>query len=257
MIARCAVAGVLLFTLAACGPGRPPEGVPTSSLTVAAAANLTGALTAVSRSFEDATGIRTVITYASTAQLARQIENGAPYDLFVAADTSHVDQLERKGLIVPGTRAVYARGVLALWVPPTARTPVPSLAGLTEPGVRVIAIAKPDLAPYGAAAVESLQHLGIWDQVKAKVVYAENINMAKQYGAAGNADAVFTAYSLVFRDAGTTLKVAESLHQPIDQALGILARSRNAAAAREFSGFLITGKGKQILADYGYQSPKP
>jgi len=163
--------------------------------------------------------------------------------------------LERKGLLAPASRAVYARGILALWIPESARTKVNRIQDLTQPGVRVIAIAKPDLAPYGQAAVEALHHLEIWEQVKPKVVYAENISMAKQYGKSNNADAVFTAYSLVLHESGTIIRVGETFHQPLNQELAILAKSQNQAAARDFVNFLLNGAGKQILATYGYEPP--
>src|ERR1700761_6486160 len=98
-------------------------------------------------------------------------------------------------MLLPGSRALYARGVLALWIPPASKTRIDKLQDLASPDVHVIAVAKPELAPYGQAAVETLQKLGIWDQVKERIVYAENISMAKQYGTSNNADAVFTAYS--------------------------------------------------------------
>ena len=105
--------------------------------------------------------------------------------------------------------------------------------------MRVIAVANPKLAPYGAAAVETLQHAGIWDQVKAKIVYAENISMAKQYGTSKNADAVFTAYSLVLKEAGKVIQVDEALHQPIVQKLGVSgAVTSIATMAQSFTSFL-------------------
>src|SRR6202044_1852720 len=99
---------------------------------------------------------------------------------------------------------------------------IDSFKDLAQPGVKVVAIAKPELAPYGQAAVEALRGAGLWDRVESKVVYADNINMAKQYGASGNADAVLTAYSLVLKDAGKVIPIESRLHRPIDQALGII-----------------------------------
>ncbi len=117
----------------------------------------------------------------------------------------------------------------------------------------MIALANPKLAPYGTAAVETLQHAGIWDQVKDKIVYAENINMAKQYGTSKNADAVFTAYSLVLKEAGQVIPVDESMHTPIVQKLGVLAHSQHQDWAQSFTSFLLTGGGRAILTRYGYK----
>lgn len=220
---------------------------------MAAAANLIDVFQQVGPQFEAQAGIHPIFSFASTAQLTRQIENGAPFDVFAAADSEHVDELEKKGLLIPKSRAVYATGVLALWTPPGSSARVARVEDLTSPGVRVIAIAKPELAPYGQAAVDTLERLGIWEQVKSKVVYAENISIARQYGASGNADAVFTAYSLVLKEPGKVIRVEESLHPPILQELGIPASTRHLEAARRFATFLITGKGRAILRNYGYK----
>ncbi len=232
-------------------PGQTPK----REVTVAAAANLNEVFQALGPQFETATGIHPVFSFASTAQLAVQIENGAPFDVYAAADVEHVEQLEKKGLLLPGSRAVYATGILALWIPPGNAAKIVGLDGLVDPAVKVIALAKPELAPYGQAARETLRHLGIWDRVQPKVVYADNINMAKQYGASGNADAVFTAYSLVIKEAGKVIQVSEQLHNPIDQALGIVAASKHPDTARQFVGFLLRGKGRDILANSGYRLP--
>jgi len=246
---------LILAGLAAALAGCHSESRAKREVTIAAAANLTAVFDRVGPAFEADTGIHPVFSFASTAQLAKQIENSAPFDAFAAADTEHIDALDREGLLTKGSRAIYAIGVLAVWIPPTSQAKVDRLDDLTSPGVRVIAVAKPELAPYGAASVDTLQRLGIWDRVKAKVVYAENINMAKQFGTSGNADAVFTAYSLVLKESGKVIRVDASLHAPIEQALGIVARSQNQKDARKFVDFLLAGGGKAILASFGYETP--
>jgi len=244
-------AAVLLATLAlAAGCSR--EAAEHPSLTIAAAANLTEALNSAGPVFESQTGIHPVFSFASTAQLTQQIENSAPFDVFMAADSSHVNELDQKHLLTPGSRAVYAVGVLALWIPPKSTASVNRIEDLVSPSVHTIAIAKPELAPYGQAAVESLRSIGIWDQIQPRIVYAENIAMARQYGDSGNADAVFTAYSLVLHDPGRIIQVDGTLHKPIAQALGILASSQNQAAAQKLVDFFLKGSGRQILQSYGY-----
>ena len=239
------------FFLVASSPGQTPK----REVTVAAAANLSEVFQGLGPRFEAATGIHPVFSFASTAQLALQIENSAPYDVYAAADVEHVEQLEKKGLLVPGSRVVYATGILALWIPPGSAAKIDGLDGLVQPAVKVIALAKPELAPYGLAARETLQRLGIWDRVQSRVVYADNINMAKQYGSSGNADAVFTAYSLVLKEAGKVIRVDEKLHNPIDQALGIVAASKRRDTAQQFVDFLLKGQGRRILGDSGYRVP--
>ncbi len=203
--------------------------------------------------FQAETKIHPVFSFGSTAQLTTQIENSGPFDVFLAADAEHVDKLVHEGLLLPGSDAVYAIGVLALWIPPSSQAHVSKIEDLADRDVRVIALANPKLAPYGAAAVETLQHLKLWDRVQAKIVYAENISMAKQFGASKNADAVFTAYSLVLKEAGRVIPVDEALHQPIVQKLGVLARSQHRAAAQSFAGFILKGAGRAVLERFGYK----
>jgi molybdate transport system substrate-binding protein len=119
----------------------------------------------------------------------------------------------------------------------------------------VIAIANPELAPYGQAAVEALQRSGLWDEVESKVVYAENISMARQYGASHNADAVFTAYSLVMGDRGKVIQVDEKLHRPIVQELGIVRSSARQEGARRFVDYVLKGPGRELLRRSGYRIP--
>lgn len=242
-----------LGSLCACKSGAPS--VETPSITIAGAANLTDVFHVIGARFEAATHIHPVFSFASTAQLTQQIENSAPFDVFTAADATHVDELDARHLLVPGSRAIYARGVLALWIPPGSKVEIARIENLAKPEIRFIAIAKPELAPYGQASVEALRNLGLWDKIQAKIVYAENINGAKQYGLSHNADAVFTAYSLVWHDRGNVIPVDEKLHRPIDQALGIVATTTHLDAARRFVNFLLQGEGRNILRNSGYDIP--
>jgi molybdate transport system substrate-binding protein len=244
------------MVLVLAGSGCTREPAVQSPLAIAAAANLTATLQAAGPKFEAQTGIHPVFSFASTAQLTQQIENAAPFDVFMAADDTHAGQLEEKKLLVAGTRAVYAIGVLALWLPPGSPAAVSRIEDLASPSVRTISVAKPELAPYGEAAVESLRAAGVWDQVQARVVYAENIAMARQYGSSGNADAVLTAYSLVLHDPGKIIQVDEKLHKPIAQELAILASSQHQAEARKFTAFFLSGGGRDVLRDFGYGFPK-
>lgn len=247
--------GIVICALLAttgCQPGHPAAETAKPEITVAAAANLTEVAQALGSEFEAKSKVHPVFSIGSTAQLANQIENSAPFDVFLAADAEHVDKLEREGFLAPGSNAVYAVGVLALWIPANSKAEVNTLDDLKAQDVRVIALANPKLAPYGAAAVEALQHAGIWDAVKARVVYADNISMAKQYGTSKNADAVFTAYSLVLKESGKVIQVDQALHQPIVQKLGIVARSQHREQAQSFTGFVLSEPGRAILTRFGY-----
>ncbi len=247
----------LLIIVAFCAAAGQRDSSPGSAskpeITVAAAANLTEVAQVLGSEFERQTKIHAVFSFGSTAVLTSQIENSAPFDVFLAADAQHVDKLDHEGLLVPGSSAVYATGVLALWIPPSSKAQVNKIDDLKASDVKVIALANPKLAPYGAAAVETLQHAGIWDAVKDRIVYAENINMAREYGTSKNADAVFTAYSLLLKEAGKVIQVDEALHQPIVQKLGVLARSQHRDWAQSFTAFVLNGPGRTVLARYGYK----
>jgi molybdate transport system substrate-binding protein len=240
---------IVAFWAAACQLASPAS----TEVTVAAAANLTEVAQTLGAEFEAQTKIHPVFSFGSTAQLATQIENSAPFDVFLSADAEHVDKLDHENLLVAGSSAVYAVGVLALWIPPGSKGHVSSIEDLKTKAVQVIAVANPKLAPYGAAAVETLQHAGVWDQVKEKIVYAENISMAKQYGTSKNADAVFTAYSLVLKEVGKVIQVDAALHQPLVQKLGVVASSQHRESAQSFANFVLKGPGRDVLVRYGYK----
>jgi molybdate transport system substrate-binding protein len=219
-------------------------------LHVAAAANLTRVLHDLGAVFERRTGIHIVPSYGATAQLTQQIENGAPYDVFLAADVDHVDRLINDGFILRDSRAIYARGRLVVWAP--KRPEVHTLDDLVMPGIRTIVIAKPELAPYGAAAIEALKKARLWDRLEPRIVYAPSISSAKQFADTGNGDAAFTAFALTIGQTGNAFAVDERLYKPIDQALGIIKNSMEQPTARAFTRFLASVEAREILLRSGY-----
>ena len=237
--------------LVSCRTPTPTE----ETLTVAAAGNLTDVIGEIGRTFEAKTGIKVIFSYGSTAQLATQIDNGAPFDLFAAADTEHIDALVAAHKLTNDSRAVYALGQLALWIPDGEQIGVRELKNLAGKQIRFVAIAQPELAPYGQAAVDVLKGAGLWDSVQPKLVYGTSISMAKQYAASGSANAAFTAYSLVLHEEGTVLKIDSHLYKPIQQALGIVTASPHIDEARQFRSFLLGDDGRTILANGGYLLP--
>jgi molybdate transport system substrate-binding protein len=239
--------------LGSCNARRAPE--PAAKLTVAAAANLTDVFGEVERAFKAKTGGEVVFSYGSTAELAQQIDNGAPFDLFAAADTEHIDSLVKSRKLTADSRAIYALGQLALWIPKGEQSGVRELKDLTGRQVRFIAVAQPELAPYGQATIEVLKNAKIWDAVQPKVVYANSISQAKQMAESGNADATFTAYSLVLHDRGSVLKIDSHLYHPIEQAIAIVASSPRIEQAKQFRSFLLGPDGRTILAKSGYLLP--
>jgi molybdate transport system substrate-binding protein len=243
----------LLLALTIAGCGEHANAPARAELNVATAANLTKVFAALGQNFERETGIHVTFSFGATAQLAQQIEHGAPFDVFAAADTEHIDELARKDLIIQSTRAIYARGKLVLWVP-EARVPVERIEDLARAGVTHVAIANPQLAPYGRAAVETLHALHLWETVQPKIVYGQNISATTQYAATGNADAAFTALSLVHDEAhGRKIEVPENLHAPIDQAIAVVRSTPRPDQARRFVEFITSAKAREVLKRYGYQ----
>jgi molybdate transport system substrate-binding protein len=223
---------------------------PDRHLLVAAAANLTGVLDDIGALFTRETTIPVTFSYGATALLAHQIANSAPFDVFAAADTKHPAELAAAGHLE--RPANYARGRLALWAPRISA--VKTLADVLRPEVRFIAVARPAAAPYGAAAIEALERAGLWDRAESKVIYAGNINMAREYVKTGSAEATLTAWSLVMHEPGAVL-VDAALHAPIDQAVAVVARSVRREQARRFVAFLLAPAAQTILAARGYNRP--
>src|SRR5882672_3289884 len=160
-----------LILVSACNRHSPVAN--NKELTVAAAADLAPAFEELGREFHATHQIKVIFSFGSTGLLAKQIENGAPMDLFAAANTDYIDQLDKEGLIISGTRANYARGRITLWTPKDSPLHIEKIGDLTNADVKRIAIANPDHAPYGMAAREALQKAGVWETIKPKVIYGD------------------------------------------------------------------------------------
>ena len=198
--------------------------------------------------------MRVVYSFGATADLAKQIENGAPYDVFAAADVEHVDGLSHEGLLTAGTETLYARGRLVMWTPPGSRIKLERIEDIARAEVERISIAKPDVAPYGRATIEALRALNLWPEVEPKVIYGQSVSQTRQYAATGNAEVAFIPWSLVKEGEGQFVEVNERLHQPINQALAVVKRSEKQEAARRFVAYVLSPEGQALLERYGYKS---
>jgi molybdate transport system substrate-binding protein len=246
----------LTCALLICSCSRKPASEQNSrEINVAAAANLTDAFEELGKRFTTQTGIKVVYSFGSTADLTKQIENGAPFDVVAAADIEHVDELNRNGFVIPDTRVLYARGRLVIWIPQSTHATINRIEDITAADVKTIAIAKPDLAPYGKASVDALRKLNIWSVLEPKVVYGSNVSQTKQYASTGNADVAFIPLSLVKSNEGRYIEVDENLHQPIDQALAIVRASNKQEPARRFTDYIMSADGQAVLKEYGYSKP--
>jgi molybdate transport system substrate-binding protein len=222
-------------------------------ITVAAAANLTDVFTEMGTVFTARTGVRVRFSFGATADLARQVENGAPFDVFAAADVEHVEKLKKLGLLTPGTDNLFARGRLVLWIPEGSNLTLNRIEEITRAEVQRISIAKPDLAPYGRAAVEALRQLNLWSQVEPKIIYAQSVSQAKQYASTGNAEVAFIPLALFRTGEGHAIEVDERLHQPINQAIAVIHDSPQQEAAQRFVNFVLSLEGQKLLEHYGYK----
>lgn len=228
-----------------------------TTITVAAAANLQKAFdNAIIPRFEKDNNCKVVVTYGATKLLALQLQNGAPDDVFVAADMSTVARLAKEGLVNSATAEQYAVGKLVIWSRKDAMRHPRSIDDLADPAYSRISIANPDAAPYGRAAMEALTSAGIMPGSKTRIVQAENIAQALQYAQTGNADVALTALSLVIDDRGDPyIVVPEALHSPIAQSAALVSNSQNKPLARSFLKFLISKAARTIWERYGYQVP--
>ena len=227
-------------------------------IAVAVAANFTRTMEAVGARFEARSGHRVRFSFGPTGKLYAQIRNGAPFDLFFAADTDKTARLVREGLA--SDEFVYARGRLVLYSP---ELPVRDdyRAVLEQAEFRHLAIANPKTAPYGAAALAVLEGLGVIDQVRARLVHGESIAHAFQYVATGNASIGFLALSQVvdrnspLHGKGEYWLPPQDLYPPLDQAAVLLARARDNPVARAFHEFVRTDEARAIIEAYGYAVP--
>ncbi|HKF69338.1 MAG TPA: molybdate ABC transporter substrate-binding protein [Vicinamibacterales bacterium] len=237
----------------------PPAAAQTS-LRIAAASDLQSVLPALTARFERETHQTVDVSFGSSGNFFAQLQNGAPFDLFFSADVNYPRQLESSRLTVPGTLVEYARGRIVLWSRNDANLDLSrGLAILAEPRVRRIAIANPEHAPYGRAAVAALQHEQLYDRVRSKFVLGENISQAAQFVQSGNADAGLIALSLALapamRSTGHYVDIPESYHPPIEQAAVVLSGSRRPDVARQFLTFLERPDNQQTLKDAGFTPP--
>lgn len=248
------LAASLLLT-ACTGPDSPTHtNTVVQSITVAAASDLRPAFEAIARDFTVDTGVKVVFTFGSSGLLREQVINGAPFDLYASANAEFVDAVLAAGRGDPATRTEYAVGRIALWSPPGTR-PATSVADLVDPRFRRIAIANPDHAPYGVAAVQALRSAGVHDTVRSRLVYGENIADALRIVRSGNADAGIVALSLAIAEGVPYAVIPDTLHDPIRQTLVVTSTGAHADAAAAFAGYLTTESAQQIMLDYGFEKP--
>jgi len=226
-----------------------------TTLVVYAAADLDTAFREIKPLFEKATGARLTLVMGSTGNLAKQIEHGAPADVFFAANESFVDDLRAAGAVIPQTRTLYAQGRIVLAVPKKSAVAARELTDLLKPAVRRVAIANPAHAPYGRAAQEALERAGVWDKVKPKLVYGESIRHALQFVETGAVEAGIVALSIADAPGITYAPIDPALHAPLNQVAAVVKRSPHPDLGAAFIQFVNGAEGRPVMKRYGFLLP--
>jgi molybdate transport system substrate-binding protein len=243
-----------LFLLLVGGLGAAQE------ITVAAAADLQFAMPDIAAHFQQETGKTVKLIYGSSGNFAQQLQNGAPFDMFFSANLDYPKQLEAAGLTEPDTFYQYATGKIVLWVPNASKLDLSAgLRVLLDPSIKKIAIANPEHAPYGKAAMAAMQKNNIYDQVKDRLVLGENISQAASFVASGSADVGIVALALALspnmKDKGRYVEVPATDYPAIQQACVIMRSSKNKDTARQFLKFIQSSSMKAFFQKYGFTVP--
>ena len=258
-IARRVIVVVLLL-LASAGHALAGE------VFIAAASDLSFPIKEIISQFEKQTRHKVKLTLGSSGNFQAQITNGAPFDVFLSADVDYVRKLDQAGLVEPNSLTIYAQGRIVLWVRNGSPIDVQRLGinSLLEPAAKRIAIANPDVAPYGRAAVAALRRFGIYDKVAPRLVFGENIAQAAQFVSSGAADIGIIAHSIALSDpmvsAGKYWEIPADAHPRLYQGMAILKQARKAGhldAARAFYEWFGNDSSRAILKKYGFSLPDP
>jgi molybdate transport system substrate-binding protein len=232
-----------------------------AELLVAAAADLSSALKDIADSYEKKTGVKVRLSFGASGALTQQIQNGAPFDIFFSADMDYPRRLIASGEADPNSLYQYAVGRLVLWV--SADSPLDvehqEMNILLEPSVKKIAIANPQHAPYGRAAVAALKHAGLYDRLADRLVVGENVSQAAQFVESGNAQAGFVALAHAsapaMRGKGKYWQIPADYYPPLVQGVVILSRSQHKNEAAEFLSYIKTKDVAEVWRKYGFAAP--
>ncbi len=237
-------------------------------LLVAAASDLRPAFEEIGKQFTAQTGTNVTFSFGSSGQLAQQISNGAPFDVFASADANFVEQVLRDGIGDVSTKTTYALGQLALWFPPRLKKQIITVTDLSKASIQRIAIANPEHAPYGRAAVQVLQSAKIYELVKDKLVLGENVSDTYRLATSGNADAALVSLSLVIANTNTSgnnnksrsavghyIVVPRNAHAPLQQTLMVTATKSRSSSAKAFASMVSSAKGRTTMRKYGFLLP--
>ncbi|QGG46779.1 molybdate ABC transporter substrate-binding protein [Heliorestis convoluta] len=251
--------------LTGCGASKEASSVETTmasvhqreKLHIAAAADLTRAFQELTQQFEEEQGIVAELSFGSTGTYAMQIENGAHYDVFAAANVAFVERLRQQGLTIEDTQKLYAQGRIGIATMKKQGVTIESLEELIEDQrIHKVAIADPSHAPYGTAAQEALQHRGLWEDLQGKLVYGRNIQDTLVLLQTGNVDAAIIALSIHDSEQLNFTLIDDNWHNPLNQAITVVKSTKQEEKARAFVDYLLSEKGQQIMNKYGFVLPE-
>jgi molybdate transport system substrate-binding protein len=243
---------------AACARESGPAGAsaPAGPIKVAAASDLAVAFKEIGAAFEKKTGQKVVFSFGSSGNFAKQLAEGARYDLYASANVAYVDEVVKAGVCDGETKSLYGRGRIVLWTKKGGVEPPTKLEDLADARFVKIGIANPEHAPYGKAAKEALTTAGVWETVKPKIVNAENIQQTMQFAKTGNVEVSIVALSLAMSDEeGTYVLVDDTQHKPLDQALVVCHGGGDARGGRDFAAFVQSSEGRAIMIRHGFALP--
>jgi molybdate transport system substrate-binding protein len=246
------LAGFSLVVGATCYAALPPQ-----ELIISAAASLTNAFQEMGQKFEQLhPGVRVVLNFAASGPLLQQIAQGAPVDVFAAADQKTMDQAQQQGLIQPTSRKNFAANRLVLIAPAKSKLDLKALADLSKPEVQRLALGNPDTVPAGRYTKEALVTAGLWESLGAKFILGESVRQVLDYVRRGEVDAgfVFATDAAVARQQVRVVQEAKG-HQPIVYPVALVSRSVHQELARDFLDFIFSREGQAILSSYGFASP--
>lgn len=253
--------GILLIAAVVfihCSNGDLKSGREGDSLAIAVAANMQFAMDELVQAFTEETGIECKITISSSGKLTAQIKQGAPFDVFVSANMKYPNVIYESGLAEIPPK-VYAHGKLVLWSMKDGIEPSPDILPLDE--IRHIAMANPEIAPYGEAALDVIKDLTLFEKISSKLVYGESIAQTNQFIITESAEIGFTAMSVVMspqlKNKGKWVEIQSTLHRPIEQGVLVIKREgQSGSQGRKFYDFLSSDRARKILESYGYDTSK-
>ena len=229
-------------------------------LIIAAAADLQPVMKEITARFEKQTGTQVKLVFGSSGNFFAQLQNGAPFDLFLSADVEYPRKLEAAGLAEPGSLYEYATGKIVLWLPENSPVNLDQgLAALADSRIRRVAIANPAHAPYGRSAEAALKKAGVWEKVSSKLVLGENISQTAQFASSGNADAAILALSLVrtpaMKNRGKYNVIPKELYPALRQGAVVIKKSAHKDVAARFVEFLKSPEARSLFTRYGFEEP--